>query len=74
MYLEFSVCSVGLPVLRKKCFSEQANNSGIHAQQAMVGEAGRKQKEPGHCCPGSMKTPKTLLTNLMKTTCCQSAV
>ena len=27
-----------------------------------------KQKEPGHFCPGSMKTPKTLLTNLMKTT------
>ena len=25
------------------------------------------QREPRHYCPGSMKTPKTLLTNLMKT-------
>jgi hypothetical protein len=26
-----------------------------------------QKKSRRHCCPGSMKTPKTLLTNLMKT-------
>lgn len=36
-------------------------------QKPRSGEMFVKKKEPRHYCPGSMKTPKTLLTNLMKT-------